>query len=70
MLGSRGFALSNAAIGLLDQALELRERVLHVAALLLEFLDVRHRLLVLVLRERVHRAELLTPAREALDARL
>src|SRR5918999_27357 len=61
-------ALPDAAVGLLDEALELREGGLEVAALALELLDVRDRLLVLPLRERVHGAELLAAALEALDA--
>ena len=49
-------------------ALELAQRGLEVLALALELLDVRDRLLVLVLRERVDRAELLAAALQALDA--
>jgi hypothetical protein len=60
--------LADAAVGLLDEALELGERRLEVAALGLELLDVRDRLLVLLLGERVDRAELLAPALQALDA--
>ena len=59
--------LADPAVGLLDQPLELRERGLEVGALRLELLDVRHRLLVLLLGERVHRAELLAAAHQALD---
>ena len=51
------------AVGLADQALELRERRLEVGALGLEALDVLERLLVLALGQRVDRAELLAPAR-------
>ena len=59
--------LADAPVGLLDQPLELGERALEVGALRLELLDVRHRLVVLLLRERVHGAELLAPALQALD---
>ncbi len=52
----------------LDQALELRQRGLEVLALGLELLHVRDGLVVLLLRQRVHRAELLAPPREPLDA--
>ena len=59
--------LTDPAVGLLDQALELRQRRLQVGALGLELLDVLHRLVVLLLGERVHRAELLAAAHQALD---
>ena len=49
--------------------LQLAQRGLEVVALGLELLDVRERLVVLLLGQRVDRAELLAPAREALDAR-
>ena len=61
--------LADAAVGLLDQPLELRERALEVVALRLELLDVRDGLLVLPLGERVHRAELLAAAHQPLHAR-
>src|ERR687895_2077474 len=61
-------ALPDAAVGLLDEALELREGGLEVAPLPLQLLDVRHGLLVLLLRKRVHGAELLAAALEPLDA--
>ena len=60
--------LADAAVGLLDEALELRERRLEVASLRLELLHVRHGLVVLLLGERVHRAELLAPPHQALHA--
>ena len=59
--------LADPAVGLLDEALELGERRLEVAALGLELLHVRHGLVVLLLGERVHRAELLASAHQALD---
>ena len=49
---------------------QLAQGVLEVLALALELLDVRERLLVLVLRERVDRAELLAAALQALDPAL
>ena len=55
------------AVGLADQALELGERRLEVRRAAPRALDVRERLLVLALGERVDRAELLAPAREALE---
>ena len=60
--------LLDAAVGVADQALELAQRGLEVLALAFELLDVLERLLVLLLRERVDRAELLAAALEALDA--
>ena len=57
--------LADAAVGLLDEALQLGERALEVGALGLELLDVRDRLVVLLLGERVHRAELLAAAHAA-----
>ena len=60
--------LADAAVGFLDQPLELRERALEVRALGLELLDVRHRLLVLPGGQGVDRAELLTPAGKPLDS--
>ena len=62
--------LADPTVGLLDQALELPHRGLQVGALRLELLDVGDGFGVLVLCQRVDRAELLAPAREALDARL
>ena len=59
--------LADPAVGLLDEALELGERRLEVAALGLELLDVSHGLVVLLLGERVHRPELLAAAHQALD---
>ena len=59
--------LADAAVGLLDEALELGERALEVGALGLELLDVRDGLVVLLLRERVHGAELLAAAHQPLD---
>ena len=61
-------ALADAPVGLLDQALELRERRLEVGPLGLQLLDVAHRLLVLLLGQRVDRAELLAATHEALDS--
>ena len=63
-------ALADPAVCLADQAAQLGERGLQVGALLLELLDVCHRLLVLARRERVDRAELLPAPGEALYARL
>ena len=63
-------ALADALVGLGDQALQLGERRLQVAALLLELLDVGDGLVVLLLGQRVDRAELLAPPGEALDARV
>ena len=62
-------ALADAPVGLGDQALELRHRRLEVAALLLELLDVRDRLLVLLLGKRVDGPELLAAAVEPVQAR-
>ena len=62
-------ALADAPVGLRDQALELGQRGLQVGALLLELLHVGDRLVVLLLGQRVDRAELLAPAGQALDAR-
>ena len=61
-------ALPDATVGLLDEALELGEGGLEVAPLGLELLDVRDRLLVLLLGEGVDGAELLAAALKALDA--
>ena len=47
---------------------ELAQRGLQVVALAFELLDVLQRLLVLLLGERVDRAELLAAALQALDA--
>ena len=58
------------AVGLGDQACQLGERLLEVLALLGELADVRQRLLVLALGERVDRAQLLAPAPKALEAAL
>src|SRR4051812_26729806 len=63
-------ALTDAAVGLLDQPLELGHGGLEGAALCLELLHVRARLVVPLLGERVDRTELLAPAGEALDAGL
>ena len=60
--------LLDAAVGVPDQAGQLAQRGLQVLALALELLDVLQRLLVLLLRERVDRAELLAAALQALDA--
>src|ERR687896_49261 len=69
--GERLFeGLADPAVRLLDEALELGQRGLEVAALGLELLDVLHRPLVPPLRGRVHRAELLAPALEPFDSRL
>ena len=62
--------LLDPPVGVADQPAQLAQRVLEVLALGLELLDVRERLLVLVLRERVDRAELLAAALQALDAAL
>jgi hypothetical protein len=53
------------AVGIGDQLLELSQRGLQVATLGLELLDVGHGFGVLLLRERVDRAELLSAARHA-----
>jgi hypothetical protein len=60
--------LSDPAIGVPDQAFELAQRRFEILAMELELLDVRHGLGVLGLGERIHRPELLTAAREPLDA--
>ena len=60
-------ALADPAVGLADQAPQLGERLLQVLALRLELLDVRERLLVLALGERVHRAEPLAAALQPLE---
>ena len=60
--------LLDAAVRVADQALELAQRGLEVLALAFELLDVLERLLVLLLRERVDRAELVAAALQALDA--
>src|SRR5262249_30027295 len=60
-------SLLDPPVGVLDQALELAQRGLEILALRLELLDVLERLLVLGLRERVHRAELLAAALQALE---
>jgi hypothetical protein len=60
-------ALADAAVGLLDEALELGQGGLEVGALRLELLDVLDGLLVLLLGERVDRSELLAAAGEAVD---
>ena len=59
--------LLDAAVGVPDQAGELAQRGLQVVALALELLDVLQRLLVLLLGQRVDRAELLAAALQALD---
>src|SRR5918999_3293831 len=61
-------ALPDPPVGLLYEARELGEGGLQVAALALELLDVRDSLLVLLLGERVHGAELLAAALKPLDA--
>src|SRR3954468_10039981 len=53
-------------VGLLDQALELGQRVLEVRPLALELLNVGHGLLVLLPGQRVDRAQLLATSRQAL----
>src|SRR5204862_3409046 len=63
-------ALTNAPVGVTDQALELRERGLEVLALSLELLDVLDGLLILALGERVDRADPLAAALQALEAQL
>ena len=60
--------LLDAAVRVADQLLELPERGLQVVALAFELLDVLECLLVLLLRERVDRAELVAAALQALDA--
>ena len=60
--------LLDAAVRVADQLLELPQRGLQVVALAFELLDVLERLLVLLLRERVDRAELVAAALQALDA--
>src|SRR5688572_16956063 len=71
VLGRRGEGLLegllDAAVGVADQALQLAQRGLQVLALGFELLDVLERLLVLLLRQRVDRAELLATALQALD---
>ena len=62
--------LPDAAVGLADQAAQLREGGLEILALALELVDVLDRLLVLVLGQRVHGADALAPALEPLEARL
>ena len=57
------------AVGVADHGAQLAQRGLEVGAAALELLDVRERLGVLVLRERVDGPELLAPALQALDAR-
>ena len=61
--------LADLAVGVADEALELAQRGLEVLALALELLDVRERLVVLGLGQRVDRPELLAAALQALDAR-
>ena len=72
VLGRRGEGLLEGlldpAVRVADQLLELAQRGLEVVALALELLDVLQRLLVLLLRERVDRAELVAAALQALDA--
>ena len=58
--------LLDLAVGLADHPAQLAQRRLQVAALALELLDVRERLGVLLLGERVDRAELLAPAGQPL----
>ena len=62
--------LADAPVGLGDQRAELAQRGLEVPALGLELLDVGERLRVLVLGQRVDRAELLAAPRQPLDLRL
>ena len=57
----------DAPVGVLDELGQLTQRGLHVLAHALELLHVLERFLVLGLRERVDRAELLTAALQALD---
>ena len=59
--------LADLTVGVAHEGLELAQRRLEIGALALELLDVRERLVVLGLRERVDRAELLAPAGEPLD---
>ncbi len=61
--------LLDLAVGFADHRAQLAQRRLQVAALALELLDVRERLRVLLLGERVDRPELLAPARQSLHAR-
>ena len=60
--------LADLPVGVGDQLLELAQRGLQVVALALELLDVLERLGVLLLGERVDRAELLAAPRQPLDA--
>ena len=59
--------LADLTVRVAHEGLELAQRRLEIGALALELLDVRERLVVLGLRERVDRAELLAPAGEPLD---
>src|SRR4051812_31965930 len=62
--------LLDPAIRVADQPLELAQRNLEVVAPALELLDVLEGLLVLLLRERVDRAELVAAALQALEPRV
>src|SRR5262249_14341469 len=59
--------LADLAVGVADQAVQLAQRRFEGGAPALQLLDVRERLLVLLLRGRVGGPELLAAAREALD---
>jgi len=61
--------LLDLLVGVGDQPLQLAQRGLQIRSLALEFLDVLERLRILLLRQRVHRAELLAPAIQALEPR-
>ena len=61
---------ADLAVGVADQARQLGERRLEVRALLLELVDVLERLRVLLLGERVDRAERLAAAGQALELSL
>ncbi len=60
-------ALADLAVGVGDQLVQLAQRGLEIVALALELLDVRERLLVFGLGERVDRAELLAAAAQPLE---
>src|SRR3954466_6486806 len=61
--------LPDPLVGVADQALELGERGLEVLALRLQVPHVGTGVLALLLRERVHRPELLAAARQAFHPR-
>src|SRR6185369_17967074 len=56
-------------VAVADERPQVAQRRLEVGPLALELLDVRDRLVVLGLRERVDRTQLLAPALQALDPR-